>query len=674
MPTFDFPTAKHKYPLLPGERDAFRVRPRPLPSEWVEGGALTLVSGGYATPGRLRLKPEQVEPVDAIAHYRRVLFCGATQTFKSGLTDVCAFWAMKFLGINGVISYAETDTARLVFKTRIREMIEKNSELRELWDGNDDNLTINNILLRGSFWRIASAQNINDLATFGAGFVIGSEVAKWERMSFNPVATLYGRQDAYPQELRKSIMESSPFEVGDYLYQEMYKDGVLILSPGYPCPVCGEYQILTDYTQNPDGSVKETHLKLRASEDNSDPSGKNSHSANRIRNEKEEAVFYECEHCHQEIRERDRVAMASKVKYMAPEIVEGDFVQHAEKVLKDGAIVDIEKRRKFNTVCFHWNRLVDLNFPFYECLARFFESVHNPEKKKVYDNETMARFTRKKTGRVEIGDMEKKKRPYYSSGQLATVPDGVLIVTAGIDAQDKSFYYVIQGWGEGMASWILRFGNIDCPIAAETIPARTEMFDKFSKGFLADQLTGSTGRAHSIRLGFIDRGGHRPGDVDFITSKVSFLQAYIGLTRVDPKKDLIYKSDNGQFFLGQSEALSEYVGMLMDTDMWYHPNDVTDEFIKQITGQYHIKKKTIDGNTRSIWVKDSNDHYRSCLNMSYAAAKLLNLDTALFNDRVIETLHKKNEEAAAVAKQQRETEKKNAVRPGNYFDRALGIR
>lgn len=663
---FEFPKIKHIYPLTDPEIRAFEIRPRPLPSDWANEN-INLVTGGYDIPGKLTLKQYQIEPVNAIVKYRRLIFCGSTRTFKSGITDIIAFYGMRFLGVNGCIAYSETETARLIFKTRIRPMIEHNKELRELWDGNQDNLTMENILLKGSFWRIASAQNKNDLATTGAGFVIGSEVAKWEKMDFNPVDMMYGRQDAYPLELRKSVIESSPYEVGDYLYQEMFKHGNLILVPQVPCPICGKYQELID-----------SQIKLRGV-DNQNEVDKSDHNAARIRNDKETACYYECIYCKQEIRERDRFDIEKKIKYVAPEImIPGDdkILQQAERILDDGTIVNEAARERRDTVVFKWNRLVDSTFTFYECLARFFEGVHHPEKKKVYDNETMSRFTYKKTGRVEIGNFDKKKRNYSHTGNLAIVPDGVLIITAGIDAMDKDFHWVIQGWGAGMASWILQYGVIYCPIAQDTITSKENMLQKFKEDFFKIPLVNSSGKSHAVRLAFIDRGGHRPSDVDYIVSKIPFIQAYIGSNRPDPKKDLIYKSENGNYFMGQSETFSEHVGMLMDTDMWYLPMDVSSDFISQATAQYHVSKKTPEGNTRTIWVKEPQDHYRSCLNMSYAAAKMLNLDTALFREDIITGLQKQINKTVVSNEQPEENQnnEQRRVPTHGYFDRAIGNR
>lgn len=655
---FTFPKVKHKYPLSRHEIDSFRVKPRPAPADWADEN-LTLCTGGYDIPGKLYLKPYQTEPINSIVKWHRVIFKGATRTFKSGMADIMMFYGMTILGVNGIVAYSEENTVSLIFRTRTKPMILQNLCLRELWDGNQDNITQEKILLRTCFWRIASAQNRNTLSSTGAGFVIGSEVGKWEEMDYDPVEMLYGRQDAYPRELRRSILESSPYDIGTYFYREIYRKGTLILQPHYPCPICGDYQVLTD-----------SQIKLRkANEDTPN------HEPARIRMEKEAAVYYECLHCKQEILERDRAEMDTKVIWAAPEIVEVDadqkpiFKQEPEKILKTGEIAGMNRER-YDTVCYDWNRLVDLNFPFWECLARFFDSVHNPEKKKVYETETMARFWRTKHTRINISRFEAAKDDYNMTGPDTAIPNDILVITCGIDSQDKDFYYILQGWGMGMLSRILRYGTIYWPINDPAYADREKMLAAVLKGLIGgEELKRRDGVKLGIRMGFIDRGGHRPDDVDFLVSRISFLQAYIGFPRTDPKRDLIFKSDTGNWFMGQSEQISEFVGMLVESDQFRLPKDADWNFLNAITRHYHIMRKDPYGNEKKVWVKLPDDHYRSCLEYSYAAAKLLRLDTMLVDDNVL----KRVREALEKTKTPQETKPPahHEPRQPDYFSRAL---
>lgn len=621
MIDFGIPKEKHRHELSEAEKDAYSIKPRPLISDWFQDN-IKLVEGGYTNSGIIKFHKWQIEPTDCLINDDREIICAHVQSGKSMIADAVMMYAMAVLGINGNMAYAEAETARLVFKVRLVEMIKQNKCLCDLWDGKEDNLTIENILLRRSFWRVSSAQNKNTLATFPAGLIIGSEVGKWKRMPYNPVLMLYGRQESYAYGMKKSLLESSPYEIGDYLFQEMYKDGTLILQPKVKCPTCGEYQFL-----------KDTNIKLR----NEDMP----HNPAFIRAEKENVVMYECDICKQEIKEKDRYLMGQEMVWAAPDITETFddgfvFKQKAEIVSKSGTI--LSDRIKYDTKCFNPNRLIDINFPFWECLARFFDSVHNPERKKVYETETMARYPRSKNYRNIAVMIETKKSDYATKGDNVFVPDDVLVCTCGIDTMDQDFYGVILGWGAGLKCYVLRFEKIYCPMMKDDKADRKIVLDAIKNNFISPTMFKRSGVPVPIKLGFMDRGGHRPLDVDYVVNNIPFIKAYIGSTKISGQRDLIIKSETGHWYLGQSQIFSDTIGQLMETDLFVLPSNISSDFINQACNQFTIKKKSKDGVVENVFIKKDPDHYRDCLNMAYAAAHCLDLGTALFDERIVRAL------------------------------------
>lgn len=659
MYKFSFLDPEHSPPLLKSEVDSFLIKPRPLPSKWIEEN-INLIPGAYTNPGPVRLKKIQQLIVDLFLLFSKIIIIAPTQEGKSLIAECLAFYAMSILGINGKICYAENKTAEDVFKVRIRPMIEGNACLRMLWNGKDDNLTIDKMVLKNSFWSIASAQNKNSLATFPAGFVVGAEVGKWERMAYNPVHMLLGRQESYDENMRHAILETSAYDVDDYSHQEVYGGEALILRPHVPCPHCGVYQVLED-----------SQIKLRPNADGSEPS----HDPVCIRFEKEKACFYECINCKQEIEESHRYRMEQEMILAAPAIEEerGDgsvFKQEAEKLDAKGKI--LTSRKKYKTVAIVYNRLTNINFPFYECLARFFASVHDPEKKKVYDNETMARYSRKRRHRIDPLIFESRKGGYLQKGDEAFIPDEVLMITAGFDTQGPGYFGAFQGWGPYMSSYILRHDFFSSAMGANI--DKEEMLRGFVQTFFSRPFVRRDGRIIPVTLAFIDRGGHRADDVDFLCSRLPALQAYIGLARIDPDKPLVRLSDEGNFYLGQSEVLSENVGALLESDNFYIPDDTGYDFINQIGNQFHVSAYDKLGGARTKWIKGRNDHYRSCLNMSLGAAKFLGLDHKLFSSEIVESIRQKRMGAAPISKKQAERPRQYKANGGGYFNRALGAR
>lgn len=83
----------------------------------------------------------------------------------------------------------------------------------------------------------------------------------------------------------------------------------------------------------------------------------------------------------------------------------------------------------------------------------------------------------------------------------ADLPDGVLLVTAGVDVQDDRFEVEITGWGKGYESWGILYKKIKCNLEQE------EAWDKLEQ-FLDTELYFENGNSLLIAAACIDTGGH----------------------------------------------------------------------------------------------------------------------------------------------------------------------
>lgn len=616
-----FPKVLHSHALSASEHEAFTIRPRPKVSEWVQQNIV--LNRAYVYPGRLRLFPWQVPMVDAIHDWRSVYYLFPPQMGKSTMADCVMYYGMTIIRTNGIVVYDRNETVKDVFKVRIKTMIQDNDCLRGLWDGVEDNLTMDNILLKSSLWRVGSAQNPATLSTFPAGMAICSELGKWPTVEYDPIDMIRGRGGAYTKKGGQIfIAESTSFAVGDYMYREVFKSGTKIVQAYMPCPHCGTYQVLTD-----------SQIKMRpAIEKEIDK------SPEKIRAMKSDAVYYECPFCHCEIQESARGDMEKDMVWAKVDYKNDDFDQKADEVRKNGTVVEKESR-SYDAICFNASKLLDPAYPFWECLARFFESKNDPIKMLGYQTETMGRYWKLKSQQLHINYLEAHKdKSYCQYGETARIPDDVLVLTIGVDSQDNGFYYAIIGWMKYFAWRLIRHDMIHCPMV--DYKDRYAVFKKVVSGIYTQPPLRKNGMEMRIQHGFIDRGGHRPEDVDFICERLHWLDPYVGLTQVDYRKPDLRKtnSGDGEFYLGQSELLSDQVGKLLEGADWFLPIDVGSDFLKQVNQHFHLDKVTKDGKRVTTWIKGPNDHYRSCLNLAFASAKLLNLDKILFRPNVDDTL------------------------------------
>jgi hypothetical protein len=648
---FEFDKFECDYDFDEAEREHMTIRPRPLVSDWTYQN-LEFRRPGYNSEGPFKLYDWQIEPTNAFLFNPRLLLIGAPQTGKSTAADAILFYSMGELKINGMIAYAEHNTVQTVFKDRIRTMIEENQSLRVMWDGNEDNMTTDRIKLRSCVWRVASAFNKNTLATFSAGVTIGSEVGKWSKVKFQPVSTLEGRQGSYYSNgFLRTVLETSAFEIGDYMYQEVFAAGTLILHPHYPCPHCNHYQEFDD-----------ANMRLR----------NDKHGYAEIMQYKFDAVQYICPNCHKEITERERMIISKKLVWAAPKIDQEDFKQEAETILPDGrvsGVIEHGKRPGIETVCYRWPRNIDTGYKFWQNLAAFFRAKNDPLKLKTYQAEIMSRYTSGKTGSVSINSLEYKKADYVKN----VVPDDVLVITAGFDTQDDGWYYTYVGWTFGLKWFVLKHGRVIIPFTDKLMPA--SLLSEFTKQLTSDKLTWINGDLAEFRLAGMDRGGHRADDVTYLCSRIPNLFSCIGAGRLDITKENIYKSEKHDYYWQQTEYVSDLTGNIIDSDDFYLPSDVSTEFCRQIVRQYFSTRSTEEGTPVRKWIHGGEDHYRDCLNLAYSAGKLLKLDSLLLDPVACETIYNSRNKINAVSVEQKpitdEPKTKRLTDTNHYFRRAL---
>lgn len=89
-----------------------------------------------------------------------------------------------------------------------------------------------------------------------------------------------------------------------------------------------------------------------------------------------------------------------------------------------------------------------------------------------------------------------RREPYS-----ADLPEGVLLLTAGVDVQDDRFEIEVVGWGKGYESWGIQYHKIYCN------PAKQESWEKLEK-FLENEYYFEKGNSLLIAAACIDTGGH----------------------------------------------------------------------------------------------------------------------------------------------------------------------
>ena len=131
----------------------------------------------------------------------------------------------------------------------------------------------------------------------------------------------------------------------------------------------------------------------------------------------------------------------------------------------------------------------------------------NPEGLKVWVNTELGMPWEERGERIEEDEIMSRREMYD-----AQVPDGVLVLTAGIDTQDDRFEIEIVGWGIGKESWGIRYQKIFGDMLGEQVWRDLDML-------LQTTFYKRDGTGLRIAAAFIDSGGHHSNEVYAFTKQ-----------------------------------------------------------------------------------------------------------------------------------------------------------
>lgn len=171
---------------------------------------------------------------------------------------------------------------------------------------------------------------------------------------------------------------------------------------------------------------------------------------------------------------------------------------HGEREWKAGkgkwiARADNRKMRGFhlNELASPWKRWSDIVEDFQTATRG------GPEKLKVWINTALGETWEEKGTGVDAEDLVKRREQY-----TAEVPDGVLLLTAGVDVQDNRLEYEIVGWGTEAESWGIRYGVIMGD------PGQRQVWNDLDNLVINNVFRRSDGQELTVATTCVDSGGH----------------------------------------------------------------------------------------------------------------------------------------------------------------------
>jgi phage terminase large subunit GpA-like protein len=215
--------------------------------------------------------------------------------------------------------------------------------------------------------------------------------------------------------------------------------------------------------------------------------------------------FVPCPHCNEmQPLEWDRVKWDDEPLLAYYACVNGCLIEEEEKsdMLARG---QWRASAPFRGIAgFRLNKLYSPFVTWGECADRYVTAKRSgdPDKMKVWVNTTLAEGWQDDETKVETKDLAARREPYYG-----IVPNGVLIITCGVDVQGNRLECEVVGWGLNNESWSLDY------VTLEGDPAFENVWSKLLTEVLTREWIRADGLTMKIWAACVDSGGHHTNQV-----------------------------------------------------------------------------------------------------------------------------------------------------------------
>lgn len=433
---------------------AWAPPPKLTVSQWAERYR-KLSPESSSSPGQWHSADYQVEVMDAVTDstIEKVVMMWSAQLGKTEIEmNIAGYYIHQDPSSIMAVLPNKDPIAKDWSRDRLAPMIRDTEVLRNLVSDPKSRDGENSTLHKkfpGGLIVIAGANSPSDLASRPVRILLFDEIDKYGMTAEgDPISIAEKRSVTYWN--RKKILVSTPTLEGVSKIEDEYKKGTQE-KWHLKCPECGNYNFLNIY------GMKFDHEWL-------------SEGVASVSN-----ITFKCEHCFNE------------------------FDEHTWKRQKGKYIAENPNVKGIRS--FHLNAFYSLFYHWDDIIKEWLEAKKDPQKLMVVFNTLFGLPFKEK---LDIEDEEKllARREEYK----ADLPEGVLLLTCGVDTQDDRLEYEIVGWGKGDESWGIEFGMI---IGKPDDKATWQMLDdKLNKIYKFEN-----GQGLKVYCTFVDSGGHFTSEV-----------------------------------------------------------------------------------------------------------------------------------------------------------------
>lgn len=384
--------------------------PRLLVSEWADQHR-QLSKESAAEPGQWRTDkaPYQREMMDAVKEpeVKEVVFMTSSQVGKSEMLNNIIGYHVAHEPCPILLALPTLRLAEAYSKDRIAPMIRDTPAITDKFKdkrAKDSDNTILHKKYTGGHLTLVGANSTSSLSSRPISKLLMDELDRWPSTTpeGDPIKIVQDRTKNWHN--AKQIMASSPTEAGRSKIEKAYKASDQRVYH-VPCPHCGFEQPL-----------KWEQIKWPK-----DSEGNHLH----------EAAFLECIDCEKAIDESYKLSMLKAGRWIA--------------------------RKPFKGIAgFHLNALYSPWVAWSRTVESFLKAKADPETLKVWTNGDMGEVWELEGEGVDINPLIVRREQYTP----ATLPVGVVYITAGVDVQGDRLEAEVVGWGLGEETWSIEYITI----------------------------------------------------------------------------------------------------------------------------------------------------------------------------------------------------------------------
>lgn len=585
--------------------EAFAMIGAPLPrtvDEWADENRILPPGSAEPGPWRSSRTPYMIEPVRAFKNpqYNRVIWVMGSQMGKTAnqfnvmgqrLDDDPA--PCLYIG-------PTQSNIRNTIEPKIAAMIEESPSLMKKFNVSKSTKTVK--LINGMALRMAWAGSATELASDSAAIVMIDERDRMEssvKGEGDPVELGEARAATYPD--GTVGVASTPTEGNVETYEhpktkiEHWKPSNEIASPiwrlwqegtrhewAWPCPECDEFFIPRfKWVKWPKDSTPDEAFRL---------------------------AHMVCPTNGCIIESKHRTKMNSKGTMLSP----GEY-------MKDGKKMGESDTKDSDTASYWISGLCSFSAKksFGYAARRYLKAtkVGDPDRIKAVINTELGELFRVAEQKPWETILD-RIQPYV----MGSVPEGVLLMTAGVDVQKNRLVYAVRGWGIEYESWLIDAGEL----MGET--NKPSVWESLSY-LLNKEFKHHNGSSMRVLAMLIDSGYESNQVYQFCRKHPQ--QAFATKGRDTMTSDLLLskvtKFDNIPLVNFKTDPFKSWVHARVEWPKdkpggWWVPSDVEEDYCRQVLSESKIIKPS--GGT--TWVKTySQNHYWDAEVLNYLAIKLV---------------------------------------------------